>query len=98
MYPDQKMDELIDRLKRKIEVSIIAICIVVIAVCCVYAYIVCPIKDKQVKSSIQARYEKFKSFSLPLGDTTGTENYEEQTVSERTDGWGIHYIAKQRIK
>jgi hypothetical protein len=98
MYPDEKVDELIERLKRKIEVSIIAICIIVIVMCCVYAYIVRPIKDGQIKSSIQVGYEKFRSFSMPLGDTTGTEDYEEQTVSERTDDWGIRYIDKERIK
>jgi hypothetical protein len=96
--PDKKADELIERLKRKIEVSVIVICIVVIVLCCIYAYIVRPIKDGQVKSSIQVGYEKFKSFSLPLGDTTGTEAYEEETISERTDNWGIRYIDKQRIK
>jgi len=33
-----------------------------------------------------------------LGDTTGTEDYEERTVSERTDDWNIRYVDKERIK
>jgi hypothetical protein len=95
--PDKKADELIERLKRKIEVAIIVFCIIVIVACCIYGYIVHPM-GSNVKSTITVGYEKFKSFSLPLGDTTGTEAYEEETISEHTDDWGIRYIDKQRIK
>jgi hypothetical protein len=95
MYPDQKMDKLIERLKRKIEAAIIVFCIIIIVACCVYGYILRPMKDKSVNL---VAYEKFQRFSMPLGDTTGTEDYDEQTVSERTDDWGIHYVDKERVK
>lgn len=97
MYPDKKVDQLIERLKLKIETAIIVMCIVLIVLCCVYAYIVRPVRDN-VKSTLDVGYEKFKSFSLPLGDTTATTEYNEETVKEYTDDWGIRYTIKQRIK
>jgi hypothetical protein len=95
MRPDK--NELMDRLNRKIEAMIIVICIIIITACCLYAYIYRPIEEN-VKSSLDVGYEKFRSFSLFLGDTTGTEEYEERTVSEHTDDWGIRYVIKERIK
>lgn len=98
MHPDQKADELIEKLKRAIGAGILLFCIIVITICIVYMYIVYPVKDKRVKSVIEVGYEKFKSFSLPLGDTTGTMEYDEQTIKEYTDDWGIRYTIKRRIK
>jgi hypothetical protein len=97
MYPDERVDELIDRLKRAIGAGIICICIIIITVCCVYMYIVRPINDKQ-KSTIKIGYEKFKSFSMPIGDVTGTEDYDDATVATYTDDWGIRYEVKERTK
>jgi hypothetical protein len=50
------------------------------------------------KSSLHIGYRKFQRFSMPLGDTTGTEAYEEITVADYTDDWGIRHVSKQRIK
>lgn len=80
---------------RKVEVFIATICIIIIAICLLYAYVVYPIKES---SPIKVGYEKFRSFSLPLGDTTGTVEYEERTTREYTDDWGIRYELKERIK
>lgn len=98
MHPDKRADELIERLKRKVEVFIVAFCIIIITICCIYGYIVHPIKGEQVKSSITVGYEKFKSFSMPIGDVTGTEDYEDKTIATYTDDWGIRYEVKERIK
>jgi hypothetical protein len=95
MTPKQKADEVIERLMHKIEMTIIVFCIIIITVCCVVGYVVHPMMGK---SSLHKGYEKLQRFSLPLGDTTGTEAYEERTVTEHTDNWGIHYVSKQRIK
>jgi hypothetical protein len=95
MLPDKRADELIERLKRKIEVFVVAFCIIIIVACCVYGYIVRPIKDGQ---STSVGYEKFKSFSMPIGDVTGTEDYDDVTVATYTDDWGIRYEVKERIK
>jgi hypothetical protein len=95
MRPDK--NELMDRLSRKIEAMIIVICIIIITACCLYAYIYRPVKEN-VKSSLDVGYEKFKTFSLPIGDTTGTEAYEDRTVSQYVDEWGIRHILKERIK
>ena len=94
MTADKKADILMDRLKRKVEVSIITLCIIIIVACCVYIYIVRPIKDKPTNVA----YEKFKSFSMPIGDVSGTEDYEDETVRTYTDDWGIRYDVKERIK
>ena len=94
MTADKKADILMDRLKRKVEVSIITLCIIIIVACCVYIYIVRPIKDNPTKVA----YEKFKSFSMPIGDVSGTEDYEDETVRTYTDDWGIRYEVKERIK
>jgi hypothetical protein len=96
--PDKRADELIERLKRKIEVFVVAVCIIIIVICCVYGYIVHPMKDGQVKSSITIGYEKFKSFSMPIGDIKGTEEYDDETVATYTDDWGIRYEVKERTK
>lgn len=93
--PDKKADELIERLKRKIEVFIVAFCIIIIVACCVYGYIVRPMKDEQ---STSVGYEKFKSFSMPIGDIKGTEEYDDETVTTYTDDWGIRYEVKERTK
>jgi len=95
MTPQQKADQVIERLKHKIEMAIIVFCIIIIAVCCVVGYIVHPMMGK---SPLRIGYGKFQRFSMPLGDTTGTEAYEERTVAEHTDDWGIRYVSKQRIK
>lgn len=97
MYTEDK-EEFIRRLKRKVEVSIIAFAIILIVISCVYAYIIQPVKGKPVKSTIEIGYEEFKSFSLPIGDTTGTESYEERTVSQYVDDWGIRHILKERVR
>ena len=97
MSADEKADILMDRLKRTISAGIVCICIIIITLCIVYMYIVYPTKGEQ-KSTIQVGYEKFKSFSLPLGDTTGTEDYNDETVKKYTDNWGIRYEVKERIK
>ena len=97
MHPDKRADELIEKLKRAVGAGILCICIIIITICCVYMYIVRPVKDRQ-KSTIEIGYEKFKSFSLPLGDTTGTVEYEDETIKEYTDDWGIRYEVKERIK
>jgi hypothetical protein len=93
MSPDK--NELIQRLNRKIEAMIVTICIIIITGCFLYAYIIRPIKDV---APTKVGYEKFRSFSLFLGDTTGTENYEERTVREYTDDWGIRHVTKERVK
>jgi hypothetical protein len=95
MHPDKRADELIERLKRKIEVFIVAFCIIIIVACCVYGYIVRPMKDEQ---STSVGYEKFKSFSMPIGDIKGTEEYDDETVATYTDDWGIRYEVKERTK
>jgi hypothetical protein len=53
--------------------------------------------DKK-KNNVKISYEKFKRFSMPLGDVTGTEEYEDKTVRTYTDDWGIRYDVKQRTK
>jgi hypothetical protein len=95
MYPDKKMDELMDRLKRKIEAFVLTTSIIIIAICLVYLYIIRPSKST---TPTKIAYEKFKTFSMPIGDVTGTEDYEDETIATYTDDWGIRYDVKQRIK
>jgi len=94
MYPDKKMDEIMNRLRRKIEAFVLTVCIIIISICLVYVYIVRPSKNAAPKIA----YEKFKSFSMPIGDVTGTEDYEDITVKKYTDDWGIRYDIKERVK
>jgi hypothetical protein len=94
MYPDQKMDEIITRLKRSIEKFVITTCIIIIAICLVYLIVR---TSKGTTPKIVA-YEKFKTFSMPIGDVTGTEDYEEATIATYTDDWGIRYNVKERTK
>jgi hypothetical protein len=96
MYPDKRADELVERLKRKIEVFIVAFCIIIITICCIYAYIIRPVMDKKVESTVG--YEKFKSFSMPIGDIRGTEEYDDKTIATYTDDWGIRHELKERTK
>jgi hypothetical protein len=98
MHPDKKADELIERLKRKIEAFIIVFCIIIITICCIYAYIIRPVMDNKAKSSITVGYEKFKSFSMPIGDIRGTEEYDDKTIATYTDDWGIRHELKERTK
>lgn len=98
MTPKQKADEVIERLMYKIEMTIIVFCIIIITICCVIGYIVHPMMDAKVKPSINVAHEKFKVFSMPLGDTTGTEAYEEETVRDYVDAWGIRNVDKQPIE
>lgn len=98
MHPDKKVDEIIERLKRKVEIFVILFCTIIIIICCVYAYIVYPMKSTNVKSSLDVGYEKTKRFSLPLGDISGTDEYEDKTIKTYTDDWGIKYEIKERIK
>jgi len=95
MHADKKMDEIMDRLKRKIEAFVLTVCIVIITICLVYVYIVRPSK---IVSPNKIAYEKFKHFSMPIGDVTGTEDYEEVTVKTYTDDWGIRHELKKRVK
>lgn len=95
MYPDQKMNDIVERLKRKIEVFVIIVCIVIITICLMYVYIIHPFKNTP---PTKIAYEKFKTFSMPIGDVTGTEDYEDVTVKKYTDDWGIRYEVKQRVK
>ena len=97
MYTEDK-EELKKRLERKIEVFIVAFAIILIFISCLYAYIIHPIKEGRVKSTIEIGYEKFKSFSMPIGDITGTEEYDDATVATYTDDWGIRYEVKKRTK
>ena len=66
----QQKEVLIQRLKESVEATIMFICIVIIAMCIVYMYIVQPVKSPRVKSTIEVGYQKFKS--VPVVDTTGT--------------------------
>lgn len=94
MYPDKKMDEIMSRLRRKIEAFVLTVCIIIISICLVYVYIVRPSKSVAPKIA----YEKYKNFSMPIGDVTGTEDYEDITVKKYTDDWGIRYEVKERVK
>ena len=94
MYPDKKMDELMDRLKRKIEAFVLTTSIIIIAICLVYLIV----RTSKGTSPKIVAYEKFKTFSMPIGDVTGTEDYEDETIATYTDDWGIRYDVKQRTK
>ena len=97
MTPQQQADKVISRLISKIETFVVTVCLIIITFCLVYAYLVYPIMDKK-KNNVKISYEKFKRFSMPLGDVTGTEEYEDKTVRTYTDDWGIRYDVKQRTK
>lgn len=88
----------IEELKDKIELAIIVFCLVIISVCCVAAYIILPIQDKMKETTPSSKVVKYVAFSMPIGDTTGTEAYEERTVSDYTDEWGVRTVDKERIK
>ena len=98
MTPQQQADKVIGYLIDKIETTILLICVGIITFCLIYAYLIRPFADKEQPNDIKVGYEKFKTFSMPLGDVTGTEEYEDKTVREYTDDWGIRYELKQRIK
>ena len=90
MYPDQKMDKIIEKYKHRIEVSIITICVVIIVICCVYAYIVRPINNvKRVKSNIEIGY---KPFSMYIENTKGTLEWNEQKVSDYVDDYNLRHV------
>lgn len=63
---NEEKQSLKEKLKERIELGVMIICIVIIAICIVYAYIVQPVKE----SKAVLKYEKFRS--VPVVDTTGT--------------------------
>jgi hypothetical protein len=97
MTPQQQADKVISRLIGKIEAFVVTVCLIIITFCLVYAYLVYPTMDKK-KNNVKVAYEEFRRFSMPLGDITGTEEYEDKTVRTYTDDWGIRYDVKQRTK
>lgn len=97
MTPQQQADKVIGYLIDKIETAILMICIGIITFCLVYAYLLRPFIKEQPKE-VKVAYEKFRTFSMPIGDVRGTEEYEDETVKTYTDDWGIRHELKRRIK
>lgn len=94
MKSDKERQELMTSLKRKIEAAVLTICIIIIVICAIYAYIVNPVKA-EVKSTLNVAY---KPFVIPLSDTTGTVEYEERIVSVTTDEDNVTHVKVERIK
>lgn len=64
---NEERQSLKEKLKERIELSVMIICVVIIVICAVYAYIVQPVKQPRVKSTLEVGF-----VSVPVVDTAGT--------------------------